>query len=128
MKDNSDYKKITETLKKEALTMTVNCVRNTVIEDYHAGKVPKSKTGDYSDVKVVTPYGEIAWNDLSRINDQEMKAFNKEVVNKIYTYLEFLLNPKHEDKQEAFLKICNMFYPNNWDEPKFDEEMTGLKE
>ena len=121
------YNKITETLKKEALVMAVNCVRNTVIEDYHAGKVPQSKTGDYSDVKVVTPYGEIPWNELSRINDEEMKVFNKEVVNKLYTYLEFLLNPKYEDKQETFLKICNICFPQDWDEPKFDRGMIGIK-
>ncbi len=127
MTENSHHKTITETLKREALTMAVNCVRNTVIEDYHAGIVPQSKTGDYSDVKVVTPYGEIAWNELSRISDSEMKVFNKEVADKLYTYLEFLLNPKYEDKQQAFLKVCNIFYPHNWDEPKLDKGLMGIK-
>jgi len=37
------------------------CVRNTGLEDLHAGVAPSSATGDYSDVKVVTPYGEIPW-------------------------------------------------------------------
>ena len=27
-----------------------------------------TKTGDYTDVKVVSPYGEIAWNQLGRTN------------------------------------------------------------
>jgi hypothetical protein len=70
MSEKPDNNKITEALNKEALVMAVNCVRNTIIEDYHAGKVPRSKTGDYSDVKVVTPYGEIAWNELSRISNE----------------------------------------------------------
>ena len=34
-------------------------VRNTNLEDLHSGLCPKSKTGDYSDVKVVDAFGEI---------------------------------------------------------------------
>jgi hypothetical protein len=34
-------------------------VRNSMLKDLHSGIFPKSKTGDLSDVKVVTPYGEI---------------------------------------------------------------------
>jgi hypothetical protein len=49
------------------------CFRNTKLEDLHAGQVPVSKTGDYSDVKVVTPDRQIAWNDVSRISNSEMK-------------------------------------------------------
>jgi hypothetical protein len=43
------------------------------LEDIHAGIFPSSKTGDFSDVKVVTPYGEIPWTELSRISDPEMR-------------------------------------------------------
>lgn len=67
-----DDKVLTKGLKNEALKMAVSCVRNTIIENYHAGISPRSKIGDYSDVKVITPYGEIAWNELSRISDDEM--------------------------------------------------------
>ena len=48
---------------------------------------PPSKSGDYSDVKVVTPYGEITWRDLSRISDEEMKRLMIEIVDKLYTFL-----------------------------------------
>ena len=44
-----------------AKAITVLCVRNTFLEDLHSGTSPSSKTGDLSDVKVVTPYGEIPW-------------------------------------------------------------------
>jgi len=40
------------------------CVRNTCLEDIHAGITPSSQAGDLLDVKVVTPYGEIPWNQL----------------------------------------------------------------
>jgi hypothetical protein len=69
------------------LALVERCVRNTSLETLHAGMTPASATGDYSDVKIVTPYGEIAWNDLSRISDDEMKALMIEVTNKVYTFL-----------------------------------------
>jgi len=47
-----------------------------------AGKFPSSQTGDYSDVKVVSPYGEIAWNDLARFDDEEMKILMINVVDR----------------------------------------------
>ena len=70
-----------------AKALAVTCVRNTFLEDLHAGVSPSSRTGDHSDVKVVTPYGEIPWKDLSRISDEEMKVLMKEVVDKIFTVL-----------------------------------------
>ena len=36
------------------------------------------KAGDFSDAKLVTPYGEIPWNKLSRIRDDEMREFMKQ--------------------------------------------------
>jgi hypothetical protein len=70
-----------------AKALTVTCVRNTFLEDLHAGISPSSRAGDHSDVTVVTPYGEIPWNKVSRISDDEMKSLMKEVVNKIFTIL-----------------------------------------
>src|SRR6266851_3248668 len=61
--------------------LALECFRNTILEDFHAGKVPTSRTGDYSDVKVTTPDRAIAWNDLSRLNDDEMKQLMIDVVN-----------------------------------------------
>jgi hypothetical protein len=59
-----------------AKRMARDCFRNTILEDFHAGKVPSSQAGDCSDVKVVTPYGEIDWNALSRLSDTDMKALS----------------------------------------------------
>jgi hypothetical protein len=53
------------------------CVRNTSIEDIHAGIAPHSPAGVFFDVKVVTPIGEIPWSKVSRIRDDEMRAFMK---------------------------------------------------
>jgi hypothetical protein len=57
-----------ELAKRLALALAALCVRNTCIEDVHAGVAPSTQTGDHSDVKVVTPYGEIPWINASRIS------------------------------------------------------------
>jgi hypothetical protein len=93
------------------------CVRNTFLEDLHCGRTPASQSGDYSDVKVVTPYGEIPWRELSRLSDAEMKRLMKEIVDKIYT---FLCRQKEPDFLEAFLRMGEM-YGGRWDEPRLAE-------
>jgi hypothetical protein len=79
--------------KRLAKAMARDCFRNTKLEDYHAGVFPSSKTGDYSDVKVVSPYGEIAWERLGRLSDEEMKALMIDVVNHCYDFLTVLCRP-----------------------------------
>src|SRR5438309_10347101 len=83
-----------------AKAIAVLCVRNTFLEDLHSGTSPSSKTGDLSDVKVVTPYGEIPWQQVSRISDEEIKCLMKEIVNKVYT---FLCRQEDPAFMEAFL-------------------------
>src|SRR5262249_52592487 len=109
---NDSEKSLAAALAKAIVAL---CVRNTFLEDLHAGTTPSSKTGDYSDVKVVTPYGEIPWNKLSRISDEEMKCFMKEVVNYLYT---FLCRQKEEGFMEPFLQWGNK-PAAHWDEPEF---------
>src|SRR6185312_15824723 len=65
------------------------CVRNSSLEDLHAGVVPASMKGDYSDVKVTSPYGEIPWTKLSRISNDEMKRLMIEIVDRVYTLLNY---------------------------------------
>ena len=100
---------------KLAKALAVLCVRNTFLEKLHGGKTAVSKTGDYSDVKVVTPDREISWNELSRISDEEMKKLMKEVVNKLYTALMSLEN----DEAMQIVFKGERDYTARWDEPEF---------
>ena len=100
-----------------AKSIAVLCVRNTFLEDLHSGTTPSSPSGDYSDVKVVTPYGEIPWSKLSRLSDEEMKRLMKEIVDKIYTYLCRMEEP---DFLEAFLRLGHL-YASRWDQPQMEE-------
>jgi hypothetical protein len=45
--------------KRLAKGTALQCFRNTHLENLHAGMSPSSETGDFSDVNVVSPYGEI---------------------------------------------------------------------
>ena len=97
-----------------AKSIALACVRNGFLEELHSGTIPGSKSEDYSDVKVVTPYGEIPWNELSRITDEEMKRLMKEVVNKLYTVLAKSENPE-------FMAALNKWGDRNtaqWDKPE----------
>ncbi|MCI8554728.1 MAG: hypothetical protein HFJ80_07285 [Clostridiales bacterium] len=87
-------------LKKMAQMLAVMGVRNnTELEDLHAGISPVSKTGDYTDVKVVTPYGEIGWNELSRINDKEMRSLMLSVERALEAVLCSYESLNHQQKE-----------------------------
>jgi hypothetical protein len=103
-----------------AKAITALCVRNTFLEGLHSGVTPSSKTGDYSDVKVVTPSGEIPWNKLSRISDAEMKRLMKEIVNCMYSFL-----CRQDDREfiEAFIRLGSK-YAARWDDPELVEDFV----
>lgn len=61
--------------------MAQQCFRNTMLENLHAGITPSSQTGDYTDVVVRSPYGEIPWPRLSRVSDEEMKALHSNILS-----------------------------------------------
>jgi hypothetical protein len=98
-----------------AKALAVLCVWHTVLEDLHAGDPVLSKAGDYSDVKVLTPDGEIPWNEVSRISQQEMKRLMKQVVNKLYTVL---MSLEHEEAMRLVFRRGDD-YTQHWDDPEF---------
>jgi hypothetical protein len=81
----------TATCKYLAPILALHCVRNTVIEDYHA---------------------------QGKISDPEMMDLNKEVVNKLYSVLQILLNPRYSGYREELY----LYSPHHWDKPKFDAD------
>ncbi|WP_199170602.1 hypothetical protein [Caulobacter sp. FWC2] len=85
----SDASDIDEQAWRAALTLALveKGFRNSGLEELHTGVSPATAVGDYSDVKVITPYGEIAWADVARLDDAEMKALMIEVVDRVFTIL-----------------------------------------
>ena len=102
---------------KIAKIMAMLCVRNTRLEALHAGRVPVSKTGDFSDVKVIDADGrEIPWTEVSHFDDEEMKTLMKQIVNRLYTF-----HLKADDPD--FQRIVDRWAPiaARWDDPEIDE-------
>ena len=75
-----------------------------VLEEFHAGITPYSEAGDYSDVSVRTPAGEIPWSKLSRLSDEEMKTLMIDVVNRTYLLLRTLFD---EDVGSDLIRTLN---------------------
>ena len=111
-----------ESFKHLALAIAVAAVRNSSLEDLHAGQAPDSEVGDFSDVKVVTPYGEIPWPELSRLNDEEMKVLMKQVVNRLYTCLHFLLTDPDDERFHRLIDHA-LGFTSGWDEPAIDDAL-----
>lgn len=88
----------TEALQSLALAMSVTCVRNTVIEDYHCD---------------------------GKLTDDEMMAFNKEVADNIYTFLHFLIGPGQPDAAE-FIAGVSINIPSNWDKPQLVKSLLKV--
>lgn len=102
--------------KRLAKLMALRCFRNTKLEDLHAGIFPSSQSGDYSDVKVVSPYGEIPWQRLGRFSDDEMRALMVDVVNHCYQFLIELLDPRTGQQLIEQLKLRDDLH--RWNEPE----------
>jgi hypothetical protein len=107
-----------------AKIMTAACVRRGYLEKLHAGITPVTRTGDYSDVKVIDADGrEIPWNQVSRINQDEMKMLITGVVNRIHTFLARTIFCGFNDKAfEQALNRAAVPWIKNWDEPKYLED------
>ena len=85
--------------KTMALMMVIHCVRNTVIEDYHAD---------------------------GKLSEEEMMKFNKEVSDKIYTFLQVMFNPSNRKQRKQLLSILNEYGTNGWDQPRLDESFLKV--
>lgn len=100
--------------KRLAKFVALKCFRNTGLENLHAGKYPGSSSGDYSDVKVVSPLGEIPWPNLSRLSDDEMKVLMIQVTHRCYNFLTTLI----ADDAEDLIHYLQHYDPApKWDDP-----------
>lgn len=102
-----------QTSKTLAKTLTMMCVRNSYLEDLHSGHCPITKTGDYSDVKVIDAEGrEIPWSEVSRLNDDEMKTLMKGIVDNMFTWFMRADDPAFSVQAARWQRLADQ-----WDEP-----------
>jgi len=118
--NEEDEKRIAAHLAK---AMAIICVRNSRLEDLHAGQVPTSRTGDGSDVTVIDADGNrIPWKDVSRIDDDEMHALMRDIVNRLYTFHLKSDEPGLREEIERWLTVAG-----KWEDPQIDNRMTGAQ-
>ena|ERR1700683_5677842 len=104
-----------------AKVMAAACVRRGYLEKLHYGITPVTRTGDYSDVKVIDADGRIIpWDQVSRINQDEMKTLMIGVVNRIHTFLaRTLLSQTNDNEFWQALNKAAAPWTKTWDEPKY---------
>ncbi|MEE9987189.1 hypothetical protein CN884_04895 [Ochrobactrum sp. 30A/1000/2015] len=105
-----------------AKAMAMICVRNTMLENLHAGRVPVTRTGDFSDVFVVDADGQhIPWAEVSRLDDDEMRDLMRQVVNRLYTFQICFGEPEFQAFVDRWLGVAR-----KWDEPVLDPGLPGI--
>ena len=116
--DHDDEKRIAAKLAK---IMAMLCVRNTQLETLHAGLTPITRTGDYSDVFVLDADGRrIPWTEVSRIDEDEMRALMRDIVNRLYTFHLHSDEPKLQATIERWMGVAD-----KWDAPEIDQRMIS---
>jgi hypothetical protein len=104
-----------------AKLMAMMCVRNTGLETLHAGVVPTTRTGDYSDVFVIDAEGrKIPWAEVSHLDDDGMRTLMREIVNRLYTF-----HMSCDDLEFLSLTEKWMTVAGKWDEPELDRKFLG---
>lgn len=116
--DNAVKALVTDPVLQQRLAkvLVLRCFRNSVLEDIHAGIVLDSKRGDHSDVVVHTSFGEIPWNEVSRLDDAEMQALMMDVVNRTYRFLQELFD--EERCGELLLRLAEKDPLPDWENPR----------
>ncbi len=113
--NKGDEKRIAAMMAK---TLAMMCVLNTGLETLHSGIVPVTHAGDYSDVRVIDADGrEIAWNDVSHLDDDQMRSLMKEIVNRLYTFNISIDDPGFRNSVDRWARIAE-----RWDKPDPDLE------
>ena len=112
--NDADGKRIAANLAK---TLAMLCVRNTKLEDLHAGITAVSRAGDYSDVMVIDAEGwEIPWTEVSHLDDETMRALMRQIVNRLYTFHLMADDPGLRDTINRWVAAAGA-----WDDPEIDQ-------
>ena len=59
-----------------------------------------------------------------KTSDPEKRAFNKTVVNRLFTFLTYYFGEMDEASKLVFLNLAARYYPDDWDLPELDERMV----
>ncbi|WP_254660308.1 hypothetical protein [Ketogulonicigenium vulgare] len=87
------------------------------IEELHAGTVPVTHTGDYSDVFIIDADGrQIPWSGASHLDDDQMRNLMQQIVDRLYTFHLKADDSGFRDHLDRWLAVAE-----RWDEPHLDK-------
>ena len=86
------------TVRKLALIITANCLRNTPVEKM---------------------------NSSGSLSEDELKKFRKTMSDRLYTFLLYLLN-KPASEYTALMEELSRHYPADWPLPELDNSLTQV--
>ena len=105
--------------------LVLQCFRNSMLEDFHAGASPSSASGDYTDVTVTSPYGVIPWPRVSRLNDNEMKRLMIDVVDRTYHFIHMLFD--ENTGGQVLLRLAERDPLPHWNQPTLRDDSAKIK-
>ena len=117
---------------KEMLQALIAIEVRGTLEYLHRGYEPHSWTGDFSDVKVITPEREIPWNELKLISEREMHLLMMLIEESIQNALNFYDQSKNvpvmKDKIIQQVKARYFDYGPSWNRNDYDDYLIMLEE
>jgi hypothetical protein len=111
-----------EMQKRLAKYLVLRCFRNSVLEHLPAGACPGSESGDFSDVQVSSLDGDIAWPELARFNEEEMKLLMIDVVNRTYRFIHMLFD---DEGGKLILRLAERDPLPRWSEPTLSDDASS---
>lgn len=100
-----------------AKIMAMICVRKTRLEDLHAGTVPVTRKGDYSDVFVLDAEGSrIPWTEVAHVDDAQMRDLMREIVDGLFTFHMRSDDPYFRRDLDRWMAIAG-----KWEDPALDQ-------
>ena len=106
-----------------AKAMAMFWVRNTQLDNLHAGIVPVTRTGDYCDVTVIDADGRrIPWPEVSHFDDDAMRDLMRQVVDRLYTFQELAGDPRMSKLAERVLFTTSRLI---FSVPRFNASLTA---
>jgi hypothetical protein len=86
----------------------------------HAGVVPLTRTGDYSDVMVIDAEGrKIPWAEVSHIDDAQMRALMQDIDDRLYTFHMRIDDPEFQAWIDHWAAIVK-----KWDDPELSQPIA----
>ena len=116
---------------KEILQALIAIQVRGILEDLHRGYEPHSWTGDFSDVKVITPEREIPWNELKLISDKEMHFLMIKIEKSIQNALDRYYQSKNDPLNNIVIKQMTASYFNygpSWNRKDHNDYLIRLEE